>query len=397
MPATDRSQQGIELDVPWCFTDDHRSWRTVLRNFTTSVLAPTVSQRTIDATFDESIVDGLGELGVFGLRVSEEYGGSGSDITSFCLAVEEITRVDGGVGASAHVQGIACALFERLANDEQKKEILPRAARGEIFISFGLTEPSGGSDAGNIRTAAVRDGDGWRLNGSKAFITNPGTPRSKYVILFAATGPGRPGRPEVSAFLVPLDAPGVEVGPAYDKIGWRTSNTHPLYFDDVHLGPDTLLGEVGRGYREALGFLTWARLPIASASVGIAQGCLDATLDFVQTRESFNQRLGDHQAVGFKVARMAAATAAARSITYDACWKMDHGHSYEQEAAMCKLVASEICNKVAYDATQLHGGAGFMMDSAVTRLYGDARVMTIGEGASEVQQMLIGRSLGLKV
>ena len=146
-----------------------------------------------------------------------------------------------------------------------------------------------------------------------------------------------------------------------------------------------------------MGFLTWARLPIASASVGIAQGCLDATLDFVQIRESFNQRLGDHQAVGFKVARMAAATAAARSITYDACWKMDHGHPYEQEAAMCKLVASEICNKVAYDATQLHGGAGFMMDSAVTRLYGDARVMTIGEGASEVQQMLIGRSLGLKV
>ncbi|MGH9004097.1 MAG: acyl-CoA dehydrogenase family protein, partial [Acidimicrobiia bacterium] len=191
--------------------------------------------------------------------------------------------------------------------------------------------------------------------------------------------------------------PGVTVGPSYPKLGWRTSDTHPLFFDDVEVPESALLGEEGRGYGEALRFLTWARLPIASMSVGLAQGCLDETLGFVNSRQSFNQPLGSLQGVAFQVADIAAKTATARALTYDAAWRYDHGFPYDQEAAICKLVASELANQVAYTATQLHGGYGFMDESAVTRHYADARVLTIGEGTSEIQRLLIARSLGLPV
>jgi alkylation response protein AidB-like acyl-CoA dehydrogenase len=218
------------------------------------------------------------------------------------------------------------------------------------------------------------------------------------VILFCATGESdRLGRPPVSAFLVPLQAEGVTVGPSYAKLGWRTSDTHPLHFADVFVPEAALLGEEGRGYGEALRFLTWARMPIAAMSVGLAQGCLEETLAFVQSRSSFGQPLDSWQGVAFQVADMAAKTASARTLTYDACYKYDHGYRYDQEAAIAKLTASELANQVAYTATQLHGGYGFIDDSAVARHYADARILTIGEGTSEIQKMLIARSLGLRI
>ena len=403
------SDQLIDLDLPWCFTDEHRAWRKTLREFCDREIAPSAARRNIEARFDTDLMAALGELGVYGLLTGQSSGQMAGDMRSFCLTIEELARVDSGVAVTVHVQAIAATLFEHLASPDQNRELLAGMASGSTFVSFGLTEPTGGSDAGNISTTARRTEAGWVINGAKQFITNSGTPFSRYVILFAATPvgqadngetprtPGRRGRPPVSAFLVPLDAPGVTVGPAYPKLGWRTSDTHPLFFDDVEVPGTALLGEEGRGYGEALRFLTWARLPIASMSVGLAQGCLEGTLAFVGSRTSFDQPLGGLQGVAFQVADIAAGTATARALTYDAAWRYDHGHPYNQEAAICKLVASELANQVAYTATQLHGGYGFMADSAVTRHYADARILTIGEGTSEIQRLLIARSLGLPV
>ncbi|MGH9040050.1 MAG: acyl-CoA dehydrogenase family protein [Acidimicrobiia bacterium] len=396
----------IDLDLPWCFTDEHRSWRKSLREFCEREIAPTAAARNIGAVFDADLMSALGELGVYGLLTGRSSGEMAGDMRSFCLSIEELARVDSGVAVTVHVQAIAACLFEHLASAEQCRDHLAGMAAGTTFISFGLTEPTGGSDAGNIFTSAKRTSGGWVINGAKQFITNSGTPFSRYIILFAATpettatvngGGSRRARPPVSAFLVPLDAPGVTVGPSYPKLGWRTSDTHPLYFDDVEVPDSALLGEEGRAYGEALRFLTWARLPIASMSVGLAQGCLEETLSFVNSRQSFNQPLGGFQGVAFQVSDIAAKTATARALTYDAAWRYDHGHPYDQEAAICKLVASELANQVAYTATQLHGGYGFMDESAVTRHYADARILTIGEGTSEVQRLLIARSLGLPV
>ena len=247
---------------------------------------------------------------------------------------------------------------------------------------------------------ARRDGSDWVISGAKQFITNSGTPFSKYVTLFAAHGSDTApsgGRTPISAFLVPLDAPGVTIGPKYPKMGWRSSDTHPLYFDDVRVPGHHLLGQEGRGYREALSFLTWARIPIAAMSTGLARGCLDATLEFATSRESFGKPLTSHQAVAFGIADLAAMTDTCRLLTYDAAWKFDTGRPIEREAAVAKLMASELANQVAYKASHLHGGYGFMDDSDVTRHYRDARILTIGEGTSEVQRMLIARGLGLPV
>jgi short-chain 2-methylacyl-CoA dehydrogenase len=383
-----------DLDLPWCFDDEHHAWQKAVREFCHRVAAPGAAGRSLEARFDPDLAAEVGRLGAYGLRVPEAYGGSEADLRSMCIAAEELSAVDSSLAVTVHVQAIVAALFAHLADDDQRAEHLPAMATGESFCAFGLTEPTGGSDAGNIATRAVRNGDGWVVDGAKQFITNSGTPFSRHVLLFAATGPPG-GRPRVSAFLVPLDAPGVTVGPAYPKMGWRSSDTHPLFFDGVRLPGHALLGEEGRGYREALVFLTWARIPIAAMSAGLARGCLEATVEFVASRESFGRPLGAHQAVAFGVADIASMTDTARLLTYDAAWKYDHGFPIEREAAVSKLVASELANQVAYRATQLHGGYGFMDDSDVARHFRDARVLTIGEGTSEVQRLLIARGLGL--
>lgn len=398
--STTSRPRGLNTDLPWCLNDQHREWRQTVRAFCADVVGPTVGERNVTGTFDESLVDRIAELGVFGLRIPAEYGGAGADLTSLCLAIEEIARIDSGLAATVHVAAIGGALLDHLGSEEQKREILPRAARGGTFICFGLTEPSSGSDAGNISTRARRDGDEWVINGAKQFITNAGAERAEYVILFAATGdaeasPMGARRPPVSAFLVPMGTPGFTVAPTYPKLGWRSSDTHPLFFDDVRVPDSALLGEEGRGYREALAFLTWARLPIASMSVGLGQACLDLSLEFIGDRESFGKTLGAHQGVAFSIADIATMVACARTITYDACFKHDNGYPYSQEAALCKLAASELANRAAYKATQIHGGYGFVEESDVVRHYRDARILTIGEGTSEVQKMLIARSLGL--
>ena len=390
-----------ELDLPWCFAEEHLAWQKTIQEFCQRVVAPGVIQRDLDGRFDPDLIREVGRLGAFGLRVPEEYGGSGADLRSMCIAAEEFSALDSSLAVTVHVQAISAALFHHLASEDLRAEFLPGMASGETFCAFGLTEPTGGSDAGNIGTRAVRDGSDWVISGAKQFITNSGTPFSRYVTLFAAhepddAAPAGSRRP-ISAFLVPLDAPGVTVGPKYPKMGWRSSDTHPLYFEDVRVPGHYLLGQEGRGYREALAFLTWARIPIAAMSAGLARGCLEATLEFASSRESFNKPLTSYQAVAFGIADLAAMTDTCRLLTYDAAWKFDTGRPIEREAAVAKLMASELANQVAYKASHLHGGYGFMDDSHVARHYRDARILTIGEGTSEVQRMLIARGLGLAV
>lgn len=386
-------------DVSWALSDEHRQWQKVVQTFCKDVVAPGATERSIQGHFDADLARKVGATGAFGLLVAEEFGGGGADLRTHCIAAEELATVDSSLAVTVHVQAISLALLAHLGADrpDMLKEVLPSSCTGETFVSFGLTEPTGGSDAGNISTSARRDGTDWVINGSKQFITNCGTPFSKYVILFAATGDGPKGRPIVSAFLVPLDAPGVSVGGSYAKLGWKSSDTHPLFFDDVRLPSDALLGEVGRGYREALRFLTWARLPIAAMSTGVVRGCLTETLRFVTERESFGKKLAAHQSIAFQTADIAALASTARTLTYDGAWKYDRGMPIEREAAVAKLVASEAANKAAYIATQLQGGYGFIEESAVTRHYQDARILTIGEGTSEVQRLLLARGLGMGV
>jgi short/branched chain acyl-CoA dehydrogenase len=385
--------------TPWALTDEHRQWQQAVRDFCERSVAPGAAERSINSRFDPDLVASIGRLGAFGLLVPDKYGGEGADLRTLCLAAEEVATVDSSLAVTVHVQAISVALLAHLGADRPDllSGLLPSACTGETFISFGLTEPTGGSDAGTIATRARWDGADWVINGSKQFITNSGTPFSKYVILFAATGEPAGGRSPVSAFLVPLDAAGVTVGPRYPKMGWRSSDTHPLFFDEVRVPADALLGTEGRGYREALRFLTWARFPIAAMSTGLARGCLTDTLRFVNERRSFGKPLGNHQAVAFQIADIAMLASTARVMTYDGAWKYDNGMPIEREAATAKLLASEAANKAAYIATQLQGGYGFMEDGAATRHYMDARILTIGEGTSEVQRMLIARGLGLSV
>lgn len=385
--------------VPWALTPEHHIWQASVRDFCARKVSDTAATRSIEAYFDPDLVKEVGTLGVFGLLAPTEYGGGGADLRTLCLAIEEIAEVDSSMAVTVHVQAICVALLAHLASDRPElcKEVLPSASDGRTFISIGLTEPSGGSDAGNIGTVARKDSGDWVINGAKQFITNSGTPFSRYVILLAAVGEPVNGRPPVSAFLVPLDTPGVTVGSPYPKLGWRASDTRPLFFDDVRVSADALISEPGKGYRDVLEFLTWARFPIAAMSSGLARGCLRDTLRFIEGRSSFGKPLGSHQGVAFQAADIASLAATARVLTYDGTWKYDHGLPFQHEAAVAKLVASEAANKAAYQATQLQGGYGFVQETASTQHYQDARILTIGEGTSEVQRMLIARGLGLGV
>ena len=385
------------IDTPWAFEEHHLAWRRTMRDFVSRGVRPGAQERSREERFDEDVVRSLGQLGVCGLMVPEPYG-PGADLRSLCIATEELAYADSSIAVTAHVQACNTALFHALTDgrDDLREQVLPAAVTGEGFISFGLTEPTGGSDAAAISTRAVRDGDSWVLSGAKQFITNTGTPMSRYVIVFARTDScSSAKRPAISAFLVPLDAEGVTVAPAYHKLGWKASDTHPLFFENVRLDAASLLGEEGRGLQEALRLLTWARIPIAAMAVGLARGCLDATLDFVKSRQSFGKNLGQHQSVAFALADVAADVTTARTLTYDAAWKYDNGHPIDREAAVAKLIAGEIANKVAYVCSELQGGYGFMQESDVVRHYQDARVLTIGEGTSAVQRLLISRHLGV--
>ncbi len=376
--------------------DESQALQTMVREFACEVVAPQIGDFYEREEFPYEIVKQMGELGLFGLPFPEEYGGSGGTYFTLCLALEELARVDSSVAITleAGVSLGAMPIF-RFGTEEQKKEWLPRLCTGEMLGAFGLTEPGGGSDAGATLTTAVLEDDHWVINGTKAFITNSGTDITGLVTVSAVTGQQAGGHKEISAILVPSGTAGFSVSKKYSKVGWNASDTRELAFDDCRVPAENLVGKRGRGYAQFLSILDEGRIAIAALSVGLAQGCVDESLKYAGQRKAFGKPIGSHQAIAFKIADMETRAFTARMAYYRAAEKMLRGEPFKREAAMAKLYSSEVAVTNAREATQVHGGYGFMNEFPVARMWRDSKILEIGEGTSEVQRMLIARDLGL--
>jgi short-chain 2-methylacyl-CoA dehydrogenase len=376
--------------------DHYEQLAKTVRDFARSVVAPVAAKHDAEHSFPYEVVAGMAEMGLFGLPLPEEYGGMGGDYFALCLALEELGKVDQSVAITLEAAvSLGAMPVYRFGNEAQKQEWLPLLASGRALGAFGLTEPGGGSDAGATKTTARLDDGHWVINGSKQFITNSGTDITKLVTVTAVTGAGHEGRKEISAILVPVPTPGFTAEPAYDKVGWNASDTHPLSFVDVRVPQENLLGERGRGYANFLRILDEGRIAIAALSVGAAQGCVDESITYAKQREAFGQPIGRNQAVAFKIARMEARAHTARTAYYDAAALMLSGKPFKKQAAIAKLVAAEAAMDNARDATQIHGGYGFINEFTVARHYRDSKILEIGEGTTEVQLMVIARQAGL--
>ncbi|RJO76454.1 acyl-CoA dehydrogenase [Nocardia panacis] len=375
--------------------EEYRELALTVRDFANQVLAPVAAEHDAAHTFPYEVVAGMAEMGLFGLPFPEEYGGMGGDYFALCLALEELGKIDQSVAITLEA-GVSLGAMPiyRFGNEKQKQQWLPLLTSGRNLAAFGLTEPGAGSDAGGTRTTAVTDGGEWIINGSKQFITNSGTDITRLVTVTAVTGQTG-GKKEISTILVPTDTPGFVAEPAYNKVGWNASDTHPLSFTDVRVPEENLLGERGRGYANFLRILDEGRIAIAALAVGAAQGCVDASVRYAKEREAFGQVIGRNQAIAFKIARMEARAHVARTAYYDAAALMLAGKPFKKQASIAKLIASEAAMDNARDATQVFGGYGFMNEYPVARHYRDSKILEIGEGTTEVQLMLIGRELGL--
>jgi short-chain 2-methylacyl-CoA dehydrogenase len=377
--------------------EEHAQLRATVAEFARDVVAPVIGSLYDRGEFPYEIVAQMGKMGLFGLPVPEEYGGMGGDYFALCLALEELARVDSSVAITVEA-GVSLGVMPvyRYGTREQKQEWLPRMCAGQVLGAFGLTEPGGGSDvAGAMRTRAWLDGGEWVIDGSKVFITNSGTSITGVVAVAAVTGTRDDGRPEISTILVPSGTPGFTVSAKYSKVGWCASDTRELSFSGCRVPAANLLGERGRGYAQFLRTLDEGRVAIAALSVGLAQGCVDESLRYMQEREAFGEPLSRFQALQFKVADMEARAHVARLAYYHAAALMLAGKPFKKEAAIAKLTASNAAMDNARDATQIFGGYGFMNEYPVGRFYRDAKILEIGEGTSEVQRMLIARELGL--
>ena len=376
--------------------EEYEALRKTVEDFAHAEVAPVIGELYEKEEFPYAIVAKMAEMGLFGLPFPEEFGGMGGDYFALCLALEELARVDSSVAITleAGVSLGAMPIF-RFGTQEQKEQWLPSLCEGTALGGFGLTEPGGGSDAGATRTRATLDGDTWVINGSKAFITNSGTDITRLVTVTAVTDVMENGRKEISAIIVPSGTPGFEVAPKYSKVGWNCSDTHELSFSDVRVPAENLVGVRGRGYAQFLSILDEGRVAIAALSVGLAQGCVDECLQYVKDRVAFGKRIGEYQAIQFKIADMEVRTHTARLAYYQAASKMLRGEPFKKEASIAKLVASNAAMDNARDATQIFGGYGFMNEFPVSRFYRDAKILEIGEGTSEVQKMLISRHLGV--
>jgi short/branched chain acyl-CoA dehydrogenase len=380
---------------------DHETFRKVVREFAEAEIAPHAARWDRDHHFPVELMPALGELGVFGLTAPEEYGGAGGDFTSLCVAIEEIGRVDQSVGITLEsAVGLGINPILTYGTEEQKQRWLPDLVTGRAVAGFGLTEPGAGSDAGATATRAVLDGAEWVIDGAKQFITNSGTSITSCVTVTARTGTLPDGRAEVSTIIVPVQTPGFTVEPAYDKLGWHASDTHPLTFTGCRVPADHLLGERGRGFAQFLATLDDGRIAIAALAVGCIQAMLELSVSYAGERTAFGVPIGGKQGVAFQIADLKVMADAARLLTYRAAALRDAGRPHaevKQAASVAKLYATESAVTATRVATQIHGGYGFMEEYPVARFYRDAKVLEIGEGTSEVQRLLIGRSLGLPV
>ncbi|AQA12011.1 acyl-CoA dehydrogenase family protein [Streptomyces malaysiensis] len=376
---------------------EHEELRRTVEAFAHDVVAPKIGEYWEHHEFPYEIIREMGRMGLFGLPFPEEYGGMGGDYFALCLALEELARVDSSVAITleAGVSLGAMPIF-LYGTEEQKRTWLPGLCSGETLGAFGLTEPGGGSDAGATRTTARLDestGE-WVINGTKCFITNSGTDITALVTVTAVTGRKEDGRPEISSIIVPSGTPGFSVAAPYSKVGWNASDTRELSFSDCRAPAANLLGAEGRGYAQFLRILDEGRIAISALATGLAQGCVDESVAYARTREAFGRLIGSNQAIQFKLADMEMRAHMARVAWRDAASRLVLGEPFKKEASIAKLYSSEVAVDNAREATQIHGGYGFMNEYPVARMWRDSKILEIGEGTSEVQRMLIARELG---
>ncbi|GGM36884.1 acyl-CoA dehydrogenase [Longimycelium tulufanense] len=377
-------------------SEEHEALRKTVEEFAREEVAPVIGEFYERSEFPYEIVRKMGRMGLFGLPFPEEHGGMGGDYFALCLALEELARVDSSVAITLEAGvSLGAMPIHRFGTGEQKRRWLPELCAGERLAAFGLTEPGSGSDASGMRTSARLDGDEWVINGTKAFITNSGTAMTSLVNVAAVTGRTPDGRKEISTIIVPAGTPGFTVSKKYSKVGWNASDTRELSFADCRVPAENLLGERGRGYAQFLQTLDEGRVAIAALSVGLAQGCVDESVRYAREREAFGHKIGEFQAIQFKISDMEVRAHTARLAYYHAAAKMLRGEVFKKEAAIAKLVSSNAAMDNAREATQIFGGYGFMNEYPVGRFYRDAKILEIGEGTSEVQRMLIARQLGL--
>ncbi|GAA2351639.1 acyl-CoA dehydrogenase [Catellatospora methionotrophica] len=375
-------------------SEEHRELRDTVRRFAQDKVAPVIGDLYERHEFPYDLVRQMGEMGLFGLPFPSELGGMDGDYFALCIVLEELARVDSSLSITLEAAiSLGAMPIYRFGSDEQKKRWLPALIRGEALAGFGLTEPGAGSDAGGTRTTArlSEDGTEWIINGSKAFITNSGTTMTSLVTVTARTGEN-----EISSIIVPSGTPGFTVAPGYSKVGWCSSDTHELTFSDCRVPVENLLGQRGRGFAQFLQILDEGRIAIAALSTGLAQGCVDESLKYAAQREAFGHTIGSYQAIQFMIADMETRAHTARLAWRDAALRLVAGEDFKRPAAIAKLHASTVAVDNARDATQIHGGYGFMNEFPVARMWRDSKILEIGEGTSEIQRMVIARDLGLR-
>ncbi len=375
---------------------EQEEFRKIVRAFADEVVAPRAEAMDRDEELDEAVLDQMAGMGLFGLPFPERYGGMGADYLTLCLAIEELARVDSSVAITVEAAvGLGAMPIYRFGSQQQRQRWLPPLARGEQLGAFGLTEPGGGSDAGALRTRARLDGDEWVIDGTKAFITNAGVPRSGLVTVTAVTGE-RAGKREISSIVVPTGTAGYRVGRRYSKIGWHASDTRELVFEACRVPAENLLGERGAGLANFLRTLEEGRVAIAALGTGLCQGCVDECVKYARERRAFGQPIASFQAIAFKIADMELRAHTARLAWQRAASKLMAGEPFGKEAAIAKLYASEAAVTCAREAVQVHGGYGYVNEFPVARFYRDAKILEIGEGTSEVMRILIARALGIE-
>jgi short-chain 2-methylacyl-CoA dehydrogenase len=376
--------------------EEQDAFRRTVEDFARTVVAPLAFEFDERAEFPYGVVRQMGEMGLFGLPFPDEYGGMGGDYFALCLAIEELARVDSSVAITLEAAvSLGAMPVYRFGTEQQRKDWLPPLCAGQALGAFGLTEPGGGSDAGATRTTAQLVEGEWVINGTKAFITNSGTELTRLVTVTAVTGDPDARQKEISAILVPVPRAGFSASKKYSKVGWHASDTRELSFTDCRVPAENLLGERGRGYANFLSILDEGRIAIAALGVGLAQACVDESVRYAKQREAFGRPIGGFQAIQFKIADMETRAHVARLAYYDAAARMLAGEPFKKQAAMAKLFASDAAVVNAREATQIHGGYGFMNEFPVARHWRDAKILEIGEGTSEVQRILISRELGL--
>jgi short/branched chain acyl-CoA dehydrogenase len=375
------------------FTEEQDALRKLVRDFAEGEIAPHAERWDAEHTFPTDVVRQMGDLGLFGIPFPEEYGGGGADLTTLCIAIEELGRVDQSLAITLEAGvGLGANHIFRFGTEAQRQEWLPDLCAGRALGGFGLTEPDAGSDAGGTRTTARLEGGEWVIDGEKAFITNSGTDMTSLVTVTVRTSPG-----EISTIVVPAGTPGFTVQPPYRKMGWHASDTHGLTFEGCRVPEGNLLGGRGRGFAQFLEILDEGRIAIAALAVGVVRCCLEQSVAYAGERHAFGRPIGANQAVAFACSDLAVMAENAALLTYKAAWLRDTGRPYKRQAAMAKLYATEAAVTATRMATQVFGGYGFMDETLVSRQYRDAKILEIGEGTSEIQRLVIARDLGLPV